>query len=235
MSSAPITYKGTSGVTVQTTYNLHGYPVNYLYFWENNIKNHPEFLDDWNKGRVYTEGKAPIFTNELKANFEKNGISTDGLKLGDVMEHHHMNQGRTAIPITSSEHDKIPTQKNPKGVTVRNKFGQIVKKGAGTVNKAMGAVDFLGQITGLFTGNPDAWINQFGNKMELGVLSKSIESNLYYTVVSIDKNESSGTAYFWVYSSHEWDEKQRKYVGVDVCGVWGILSRERWIQSNDCL
>ena len=125
MANVPVTFKSNSGRIVQTSYNLHGYGVNNLYFWERNIQQYPEFLDDWNKGRVLQEGRSPIFTHEMKGNFTRIGISTEGLQIGDLLEHHHINQGRTAIPITASEHGRIPVQKNGGNVTIPSKPNRI--------------------------------------------------------------------------------------------------------------
>ena len=215
MSQVPLTYKGASGRVVQTTYNLHGYGVNNLYFWENNIRLHPEFLDEWNKGRVLVEGKSPIFTNELKLKFESNGISTEGLKIGDLLEHHHINQGRTAIPITRSEHDQIPVQKSNSGVSIASRPGKVLRR---FVNSSSMLLSPAIEIIGFLNNNPDAMINQFGKQNDIGIVYKNSESNLYFTIVSQKKGETEGTNYFIIYSSYEWDEKLGKYVGVNPVG-----------------
>ncbi|HEY8402014.1 MAG TPA: RHS repeat-associated core domain-containing protein, partial [Cytophagaceae bacterium] len=220
MAPAPASYKGVSGVTRNTTYNLHGYPVNNLYFWEKLIEKYPSYLDDWNKGRVLVEGRSPVFTNELRTHLSSQGFDVDGLKIGDIIDHHHINQGRTATPVTNTEHKKIPVQKNPEGVKVSSAFGRFFKA-AGALAANVGT-----EITGIFSENPDAAINQLGSMSDLGRVYKNTESGLYYTIVSLQKNERSGTSKFWLYGSYEWNDEQGKFIGTNPVG-YGIQYEER--------
>ena len=209
MSKAPSTFKSASGKIVTSRYTLHGYPGNNLYFWETLLKEHPDFLDAWNKHRVLKEGRSPIFTNPLKANLENLNINTEGLKIGDVMEHHHINQGRTAVPITETEHDKIPVQKS--GTSRVSKIG----RGIGGLYSILGMVS---EVTSLFSGNPDAMINAFGSQNEIGKVYKNTASGLYYTLVSNENEKNGMTASFWIYSSYTKDQELGKYIGVDPIG-----------------
>jgi hypothetical protein len=120
-------------------------------------------------------------------------------------------KGRTAVPLTRTEHKKIPTQTNQKILKSNG-----VKRFLGGL--ASIAANIGTEITGIVTNNPDASINQFGSRFDLGVLYKNNESGLYYTITSLQKNDKSGTANFWLFSSYEWDEKQKKFVGVNPVG-----------------
>jgi RHS repeat-associated protein len=188
--------------TVVTSYTLHGWGRNYLYFWDKVIKNDPDFLDPLNKELFYKNGRAPRFSEELKAHWEAQGRPTDGLVVGEILEHHHVNQGRTAVPLTKGEHAKIPRQ--------TSKSIRAAKLG--------GLASFLGIVAdfaALQTGNPDAWINQFGSQNEIGVVYKNVNSKtgLYYTLTTITGNEYEKTATFDIYNSVRYDDKLKKYVG----------------------
>ena len=209
MSKAPATFKSTSGRVIKSSYNLHGYQVNNLYFWETLIKEHPDFLDSWNKQRVLVEGKSPIFTKPLQASLENLNIDTKGLKVGDIMEHHHINQGRTAVPITESEHDKIPVKK-----ATSTRVSKLGKTLGGTYS----ILSMLSEVTSIFSGNPDAMINQFGDHSEIGKVFKNDASGLYFTIVSNGNEKNGVTANFWIYSSYEKDKELGKYVGVNPVG-----------------
>jgi hypothetical protein len=176
------------------------------------IEKYPGFLDEWNKNKVLVGGKSPIFTGNLKTHLQNQGIDVDGLKIGEVLEHHHINQGRTAVPITHSEHKKIPRQKNPSGVKVSGGFGRVLRMMKGLI-ASVGT-----EVTGYFTGNPDAMINQLGKNSDVGVLYKNAESWLYYDIVSKKQDKNTATSYFWVYSSYEWDDQRKKHVGVNAVG-----------------
>jgi RHS repeat-associated protein len=213
MAQCPSTYKGVSGKVVNTDYVLHGYGRNYLYFWEQMIKQHPEFLDEWNKGRVLTMGSAPIFTYQLKAHWEELGIATEGLKVSDIIEHHHENQGRIAVPITSKEHDQIPHEKNTGlNVTIPSKPGRITKMLNKSL-KATNALSYGADVLGLLTGDPASTANQFGKQSETGVVYRNLESNLFYTIVSKVDEGNGVTAYFLIFADVIYDKQQKKWVG----------------------
>ncbi|WP_317127868.1 RHS repeat-associated core domain-containing protein, partial [Gynurincola endophyticus] len=220
MSPTPLKYTGVSGLVVNTTYNLHGYPVNNLFFWEKVIEKYPKFLDSWNRDRVLVEGRSPIFTGALSAHLENSGFDVTGLKIGEVIDHHHINQSRVATPVTRSEHKKIPVQKNASGIKISNKFGRFFK-GMTNVMTNIGS-----EFSGLLTDNPDATINQFGKMTVVGRTYKNAESGLYFTITSLRKDDISATANFWIYGSHEWNKEQGKFIGVNPVG-YGTQYQEK--------
>jgi len=206
MSKVPATYKSVSGKVVVTTYNLHGWPSNHLYFWDKIIKDHPNFLDQWNIDRVSQDGYSPIFTRQLKEHWEGIGQNTNGLKIGDVLDHHHVNQGRSAVPITRSEHKTIP----------RQTYKQMLLSKLGN---AMSVMSIVSEFVAIKTGNPEALINQFGPHNELGVVYKQPDSGFYYTLTSMEKSDDHISANFDVYSSFRYDDKTHKYVGEGKIGT----------------
>lgn len=118
------------------------------------------------------------------------------------MDHHHTNQGRTAVPLTRSEHKLIS----------RQTYRQLL---ASKLGNAMSLFGIVSEISGLMTGNPDATINQFVPHADLGVVYKNESSSNYYTLTSLNRNGNYYTLTFDIFNGYGYDDKQKKYVGMN--------------------
>ena len=226
MAHAPVTYKGVNGIVWRSTYNLHGYAQNYVYFWDQIIEQHPTFLDP-KSVKLWQENKVtPRWTPELSEHLESQGYDVTDLVFGDGMIHHHINQGRTALPLTVTEHKEIPVQKNPPGVRVSSRFGRYVNTASVFTGMAI-------EITGLYTHNPDAMINQLGSQDEVGRVYKNSESGFYFTINSMSRDNEKANFSFSLYSRFDWDDKQKKYVGANQIGSGDSYQEKSGYQSTN--
>lgn len=215
MAKCPDTYTSVSGKITQTSYNAHGWPVNYSYFWDQVLKQAPDALDPVSKEQFQKYGRAPRVTKALIKTLDANGFNTTGLVEGEVMQHHHINQGRNAVAIGSKNHSKIP-----KFTTA---FKTSVKSGR-FLGSLLNVFSVSTEILGYFTGNPDALINAFG-AAEIGKVKKDILSETYYTITKISKEsdkDGGHTDYitYDTYASTAYDQKQGKYIGTGYIGTY---------------
>jgi hypothetical protein len=190
-----------SGKLIKSTYNLHGWPQNYLYYWDKVLDSDPNALDPGNKYRVQKLGLAPRVTGALKKHLASKGFDISGLVDGEVMEHHHVNQGRTAVAIGKTNHSKIPTNKS--GIKVSTRFGKYAK-----------SIGYLSDIIGYFTGDPDNMLriiekNGFIQEGQLYTLEED-----YALIDKITKNEDgSSLIKFTLYENKVFDKEKNKWVG----------------------
>jgi RHS repeat-associated protein len=219
MSKAPDFYKSVSGRTLQSSYNLHGWPQNYLYYWDEVLKMDASALDAKNASLVQKYGAAPRVTPELINHLKGKGFDVSGLKLGEVVEHHHINQGRTAVGIGSSNHKTISNQRS--GFSVNTKSGSNLSK-AGALSNTLNVLGVLTMFSGSMTGNPHSMWSMFETNgfAKLDKVYYNSESDLYSVASSFKDTEDGRFVTFSTYRSYAWDEGQRKYVGTGLIGTY---------------
>lgn len=135
-----------------SSYNAAGAPRNAIWFFKQQLAAKPEMFSEANKvniavGRNPTADPTWIKYNPSHAAYE-----------GQTLWHHHIDGGETAAAIPkglnndnfSELHPYVKGAKAPRGA----KFSGLL---GGTLNVVGGFSSF----SGLFSGDPDAWINAF--------------------------------------------------------------------------
>ena len=217
MKNCPTTYRSVSGRVVKTTYTLHGWPRNYLYYWDKVLENDPQALDARNVYRVKELGLAPEVTTALKEHLMTKGFDVTGLVNGEILIHHHINQGSNAVAMGETSHREIPNEVSKFRFNRSNALQRL-----GKLNETL---SFVGLFLDMTSDDP------LSSNMILTAGSKS--NTLYYDVLSRsfymitnakivkDKNGNvvSKTVTFDYYSDYDYDEKTHQYVGVDKQGT----------------
>ncbi|RWY48519.1 RHS repeat-associated core domain-containing protein [Mucilaginibacter gilvus] len=217
MIKVPANYKSVSGRIVKTTYTIHGYPRNYLYFWDKIIENNPKALDASNIYRVQRLGLAPKVTPALREHLRSNGFDVTGLVDGEPLIHHHINGQSNAVVIGEANHRLIPTERTGFRFSGRGTLNGL--RSAGTL------LDFAGLMLDFFSDDPHASNMLITAGSKINTLYFDINSNAYYKITNASSTKNavgdivSKTITFDYYSDYDYDYEKGKYVGIDKQGT----------------
>ena len=174
--------------------NSLGWARDSKYFWEQ-FKETPlgkSALDNDNLTLIQ-KGKSPIVNekwNEVMGKYDLDG------KLGEGIEHHHHNKGRSAYPRPKSKH----TSKAWNSVLhkVEQRYGKIRQKGGyysnqvktrGTLLRSgVGKLLTIMPILDFFTDSPHSARYMLGNGNDLNRAYYDSDSGLYYEITEMGSN-----------------------------------------------
>ena len=211
--------------------NAAGVPRNANWFFKQQLAAKPQMFSEANKVNIKLR-IAPV----VDAQWVKLNPSTAGYE-GVKLVHHHIDGGEIAAGIPETMHWDKYTELHPyvKGSTASPKGIKVSGLLGGTLN----TLGNVGMFSGLLTGDPDAWINQFGfGEPSKGDIKKDINSSLYVQIVDIrvhyipvlDANGrpviddatgqpkniiGSKTVEANIYRGYIWNEDTKKFEGVD--------------------
>lgn len=93
-----------------------------------------------------------------------------------------------------------------------------------------GVFQLFSVITDIETGNPDAWVNWFGARDQVGRLYKHADKSAYFEVIEnkLITNGAGGRVIFAkvtynVYDDYIWDADENRYMGVVKLGKFTEL------------
>ncbi|MFD0764690.1 hypothetical protein ACFQZI_07475 [Mucilaginibacter lutimaris] len=189
---------------------VKGAPRNAKYFWTQLIKKKPEMFSE--KNRNY------IATNQFKlVNADDQWIKYNpthkAYKFGQLV-HHHDEQGYTAYAIPVKVHQKWT--KILHDFKINGKIPRIKP----TLNSFVNIMQVFSFLTDIQTGNPDAWINWFGQNNQIGRIYKQPLTGDYYMITQlISYKNNAGVVIravvtYDVYADYIWDSDEGKYMGV---------------------
>jgi RHS repeat-associated protein len=210
--------------------NAAGIPRNAIWFFKQQLAAKPEMFSEANKVLIKLRVNPKVDEIWIKYN------PAAGELLGNTLVHHHVEGGALAAAIPeqlhrdafSELHPYVAKNGSPKGARVKGMFG-------GTLN-ILGSV---GMFSGLFTGDPDAWVNSFGfGEPKMGDIKKDWTSGSYIEIMSVKEHYvpvftedgqpiidlrtgmpkyrlGSKTIEAGIFRGFIWNEETKKFEGVD--------------------
>jgi RHS repeat-associated protein len=158
--------------------NAAGVPRNAIWFFKQQLAAKPEMFSEENKMNI-AQGKNPV-VDETWIKFNPSAAAYED----QVLWHHHIDGGKMAAAIPrglnndnfSELHPYVNAGKELRGTRISGLLG-------GTLN----TLGTIGMFSGLFTGDPDSWINAFGyGEPHVGDIKKDWgNTNLYVQIMSI--------------------------------------------------
>jgi RHS repeat-associated protein len=208
MNGAPDKYKGPlMKTTQQSSYVITGYARNSAYYWNKVLEKDPSALDKVNSNNVRYGGKSPVVTKALIDHIrETKGIDLSSYE-GQTLEHHHWNQGRTAVAIPSGDHNKFSGELHQ-----ISREGKVRTRSGTIAGRLLGISSYLTDITGYMTGNPHNVFVMF-SKPKIGNLMYDGEHDFYYTIIDAEDTQNHTTVTYQRFSEFRWDKQKKKYVG----------------------
>jgi RHS repeat-associated protein len=220
-------------------YNSAGYPRNAIWFFKQQLAAKPEMFSETNKFNINVLGRVPevdeqwVKHNPAHASYMKQKI-----------HHHHIDGKNMVAGIPEGLHRDAYGELHPYAVG-KGIRGSKVK---GLSNGLVSVIGFVSSFTGMFTGDPDSWINAFGGgEPNVGDIRKDWgETELYleitdvqvkYTPIldksgnpvkdkagKIQQRIASKTVSANVYADYIWNDDSKKFQGVnkvaDKSEVW---------------
>lgn len=197
-----------SGASARNGYTALGFPRNYLHFWKELARIKPQMFSHENR-ILMNDNQAPKVDEQwLKYN------PTHKAYMHEKLVHHHEGQGRYAYAIPQKVHVKW-----------NSILHQIRLKGG--ISKLRGQLNTLGIISQFFsmwvditTGNPDAWVNWYGQPNQIGKIYYDNDKDVYFQIDNIKEiKNSSGqviesTITYSTFQDKIWDEDEKRYMGV---------------------
>ncbi|SRR6266487_6761156 len=214
-----------------TSYNAANVPRNAIWFFKQQLAAKPEMFSEANKVNI-AAGRNPV----VDATWIKSNPSAAPYA-GQTLWHHHIEGGELAAAIPkglnndyfSELHPYVNAGRTPRGAKVSGLLG-------GTLN----VIGNISMFSGLFTGNPDSWINAFGyGEPNVGDIKKDwLNTGLYVQIISIQEHYipvldangkpvtdpqtgqpkyrlGSKTVAANIYSGYIWNDDTKKFEGVD--------------------
>jgi hypothetical protein len=189
---------------------VKGAPRNAKYFWTQLIKKRPEMFSEDNRGFI-----AANSFKDIKADDQwlKYNPTHKAYRLGQLV-HHHNEQGYTAYAIPAKVHQKWTAILHE--FRIKGKIPRI----QGTLNSFVNIMQVFSLLTDIQTGNPDAWVNWFGQNNQVGKIYKQPLTGDYYIITKLTPyKNSNGTVIravvtYNVYADYIWDTDEGKYMGV---------------------
>jgi hypothetical protein len=156
--------------------------------------------------------------------------------MGQKLWHHHIDGGETVAAIPRGLNNDYFSELHPYVNAGNNIKGAKV---SGLLGGTLTVLGNVGMFTGLFTGDPDSWVNAFGfGDPHKGDIKKDYNSGLYVEIMSIadhyipvldekgtpiidpqSKNPEtrlgSKTIQANIYSGYIWNEDTKKFEGVN--------------------
>jgi RHS repeat-associated protein len=134
-------------------YNAQGVPRAANWFFQQQLKAKPEMFSETNKLKI-AAGKPPI-ADEQWIKFNPTAAPYENQKLW----HHHVDGGELAAAIPEGLNNDYFSELHPYINAGKALQGEKV---TGLLGGATNIIGTVGMFTGLFTGDPDSWINAFG-------------------------------------------------------------------------
>jgi len=214
-----------------TGYNAAGVPRAANWFFRQLLANKPEMFSESNKILINAGSNPTVNSQWIKYNPTHAGYENQ------TLWHHHIDGGEMAVAIPkgvnndyfSELHPYLKSKASPRGAKIKGLLG-------GTAN----FLGNVGMLSGLFTGDPDSWINAYGSPVHVGDIKKDWTegTGLYIQIMSItshyvpvvDENgrpvidKSTGQPKYRlgsktieanIYKGYIWNEDTKKYEGVD--------------------
>ena len=228
MAEAPVSGKRSSLKLTEL-----GYPRDYKYFWSVYTDPH-KALNEENK-QLIAQGKAPRVNQHWKTYMP----GQSNAKIGNEIEHHHLLQGRWAIPIAKDLHREGVwySRLHPKFrssaafVSSNNALARAGKTVFGRLADFRDLEDLVAQSA---EKDPLAFPNQVYGYNNDGILpnpnsGRYQQGRIYYVVdqdfflkvreinISYNSNQVHGMKYT-VYDSYGYDEYLGEYFGIGVIG-----------------
>ncbi|SJZ93246.1 RHS repeat-associated core domain-containing protein [Sediminibacterium ginsengisoli] len=223
--------------------NAAGVPRNANWFFKQQLAANPEMFSEANKIKIKINRNPVVDAQWIKHNPAATKY------LGERLIHHHIEGGELAAAIPEKLHRDAFSELHPyvtKGASPRG------AKIRGIAGGALNMLGNVGMFSGLFTGDPDSWINSFGfGEPQKGDIKKDWGSGLYVQITSIithyvpvfDANGQpviddatgqpkyrigSKTVNADIYRGYIWNDETKKFEGVDK-----VDSRtEEWKYNN---
>jgi hypothetical protein len=200
-----------------------GWNRNNKWFWKERLNKNPEMFSSDNKYKIQVQQKSPIVDDTWVAH-----NPTHASFKGQVLEHHHVDQGQYAVALPKEIHKKWS-----KVLHQRFKGGSSGLKGKANIKlnikgfgNALGAAGLFIDAAGYYSGDPHNFyiiLESMGNG-QLGKVYYDETTNSYLTAnqkADWDVPPTSGPHKDWKrvvwvsqYMDYAWDEEQGKYVGI---------------------
>lgn len=234
-------------------YNSAGYPRNAIWFFKQQLAAKPEMFSEVNKFSINVLGQVPE-VDEQWIKFNPSHASYMGQKL----HHHHIDGKNMVAAIPQGLHRDAYSELHPYAV------GKGVRgsKVSGFANGVVTVIGFASSFTGMFTGDPDAWINAFSyGEPKVGDIKKDWGgTGLYVEIMDIQVNYTpildnagkplidkatgkvrqriaSKVVSANIYSDYIWNEDTKKFEGVNKVGdkqeIWQYDEKGNRVSEKD--
>jgi hypothetical protein len=189
---------------------VKGAPRNAKYFWTQLIKKRPEMFSEDNRKFIATNEFKKIKVDEQWIKYNP----THKAYFLDQLVHHHEEQGPIAYAI--------PVKVHVKWTRILHEFrasGKIPRIKP-TLNSFINVMQVFSFLTDIQTGNPDAWVNWFGQNNQVGKIYKQPLTGDYYMITKLTPSKNSSgiviraVVTYDVYADYIWDTDEGKYMGV---------------------
>jgi RHS repeat-associated protein len=212
-------------------FNAAGVPRNAIWFFKQQLAAKPEMFSEANKIRITKLNRNPTVDNTwIKFN------PAHAEYLGETLIHHHIEGGNLVAGIPAQLHRDAFSELHPYAVGAKALRGARVR---GILGGGLNLFSNVSLVSGLFTGDPDSWINAFGyGEPKTGDIKKDYGTGLYVEITSIQVHyvpeygpdgkpaidEKTGVPKYRVgsktinaniYSGYIWDEDTKKFKGVN--------------------
>ncbi len=187
--------------------NAFGYLRNQNWFWTQLLESNPEMFSSDNVYRINVLGTSPHVDDVwIKYN------PTHAKYYDDVLVHHHIDQGGTAVGIPDKVHRKWSKALNTKT------FGNNLYSFVFLLSMAHYASD-------IYSNNPASDLRIFENPSKTNELYYDFESKNYYEVTNYQetKNEDGNitrkVVTFVYYGSAAYNKDERRWYGINKLGT----------------
>jgi len=225
--------------------NAAGVPRNAIWFFKQQLAAKPEMFSEANKISIKNRINPIVDEQWIRYN-----PSAAGYEL-QTLVHHHIEGGELAAAIPERMHYDKFSELHPyvnQGKSLRG------TKVSGTLGGTLTVLGNISMLTGLFTGDPDSWVNSFGfGEPHVGEIRKDWgNTDLYVQIMTIRDHyvpvfdgsgkpvidEKTGqpkyrlgskTVEANIYSGYIWDNDTGRYQGVNKVGS----KSEEWLYDEN--